>query len=193
MLRTSSISRRLATAVLAGAVFGSSGGLVAVLAPVVASAAVDSDGDGLNDDFEIANHLDPQNPDSDRDFLSDGDELHKYYTGPSNQDSDDDGVSDGDEVLRNHTDPNYNPTRDPDKDGLESPYEIDAGLDPQNPDSDRDGLNDGDEVDKYKTGPLNQDTDNDGISDGDEVLRYHTNPLAASPKPAAEQPPAPQP
>lgn len=78
MLRTSSISRRLATAVLAGAVFGSSGGLVAVLAPVVASAAVDSDGDGLNDDFEVANHLDPQNPDSDRDFLSDGDELHKY-------------------------------------------------------------------------------------------------------------------
>lgn len=114
-------------------------------------------------------------------------------TSTSNQDSDDDGVSDGDEVLRNHTDPNYNPTRDPDKDGLESPYEIDAGLDPQNPDSDRDGLNDGDEVDKYKTGPLNQDTDNDGISDGDEVLRYHTNPLAASPKPAAEQPPAPQP
>jgi hypothetical protein len=47
----------------------------------VASAAVDSDGDGLSDDCEIANHLDPQNPDSDRDGRDDGTEV-KNGTNP---------------------------------------------------------------------------------------------------------------
>jgi hypothetical protein len=116
------------------------------------------------------------------------DELHRYYTGPTNQDSDSDGVSDGDEVLRDHTDPNFNPGKDPDGDGLETPEELDNHLDPQNPDSDRDGLLDGEEMRTYQTGPLNQDSDNDDISDGDEVKRYHTNPLVANPLPAQTPP-----
>ena len=101
----SPLSRRLAGAAFAATLL--CGALVtgAVLVPATASAAVDSDGDGLTDDFEIPNHLDPQNPDSDRDGLNDGDELHRYYTGPLNQDSDDDDISDGDEVKRYHTNP----------------------------------------------------------------------------------------
>src|SRR5258707_1755692 len=105
-IRMSALTRRLAGAAFAASLI--SGALItgAVLVPATASAAVDSDGDGLTDEFELRGLTDPQNPDSDRDFLNDGDELHKYYTGPTNQDSDSDGVSDGDEVLRYHTDPN---------------------------------------------------------------------------------------
>jgi hypothetical protein len=166
-IRTPPLAHRVIGAAFAAALL--SGGIATsvVAMPAIASASVDSDGDGLTDDFELRGLTDPQNPDSDRDYLSDGDEFHKYYTGPTNQDSDDDGVSDGDEVLRYHTDPNYNPGQDPDSDGLETPEELDNHLDPQNPDSDRDGLLDGEEMRTYHTGPLNQDTDDDDISDGD--------------------------
>jgi hypothetical protein len=160
-----------ATTLLSGAMLTGT-----VLLPPTASAATDSDGDGLTDDFEARGLTDPQNPDSDRDGLNDGDELHRYYTGPTNQDSDSDGVSDGDEVLRDHTDPNFNPGKDPDGDGLETPEELDNHLDPQNPDSDRDGLLDGEEMRTYHTGPLNQDTDGDGLSDDDETKTYRTDP-----------------
>jgi hypothetical protein len=146
-----SLARRALGAFVAGTLLAGAIVSSVVLVPTTASAAQDSDGDGLADDFEIPNHLDPQNPDSDRDILTDGDELHKYYTGPLNQDSDDDGVSDGNEVVRDHTDPNYNPGQDPDKDGLETPEELDNHLDPQNPDSDRDILTDGEEMRTYHT------------------------------------------
>jgi hypothetical protein len=119
-----------------------------VLVPVIASAAVDSDGDGLTDDFELRGLTDPQNPDSDRDFLNDGDELHKYYTGPVNQDTDNDDISDGDEVKRYHTNPlvpNAKPVAPPATPPSQSPA-------PQAKDTDRDGRDDGTEV-KNKTNP----------------------------------------
>jgi Bacterial TSP3 repeat len=121
MAKNAYMSKRLAIAAMTGALLSGAAVAGTILLPATASAAIDSDGDGLSDDFELRGLTDPQNPDSDRDGLNDGDELHEYYTGPVNQDSDDDGVSDGDEVLRDHTDPNYNPTNDPDKDGLETP------------------------------------------------------------------------
>jgi hypothetical protein len=146
MSRNTRMSRQLAIAAVTAVLLSGTAVTGAILLPATASAAIDSDGDGLSDEFELRGLTDPQNPDSDRDGLNDGEELHKYYTGPVNQDSDSDGVSDGDEVLRDHTDPNYNPTNDPDKDGLETPEELDNNLDPQNPDSDRDGLTDGEEM-----------------------------------------------
>ena len=70
-----------------------------------ATAALDSDGDGLSDgdipaeglghEFcEAAANSDPLNPDTDGDGLSDGDEV-ALGTDPLNHDTDGDGVPDG--------------------------------------------------------------------------------------------------
>jgi len=119
----------------------------------------DSDGDMLSDEYENSMCSDPNNPDTDGDGLTDGEEVLKYKTDPCNPDSDGDGVSDGDEI-RNGTDPN-----DP-YDGRGAPK---AALpvqpppqDPSTMDSDGDGLSDADEA-RYGTDPNNADTDGDGL------------------------------
>jgi thrombospondin type 3 repeat protein len=160
---TDSLSKRLTIAAAAAVILTGCAG--PLLIPAVASAAVDSDGDGLSDDFEIANHLDPQNPDSDRDYLNDGDEVDRYKTGPLNQDTDNDDISDGDEVLRYHTNPLVANPKPP----AEQPPA------PQPKDTDGDGLSDSDEVNVYRTDPNRKDTDRDGRDDGTEV-KNGTNP-----------------
>ncbi|MGD8584272.1 MAG: hypothetical protein PVJ75_02880 [Chloroflexota bacterium] len=112
----------------------------------------DTDGDGLVNSREIELGTDPNNPDTDADTLSDGDEVLTWTTDPLNSDTDGDGLLDGDEVRR--------------------------GTDPLNADSDGDQLDDGDEV-RRGTDPLNPDTDGETLLDGDEVLLWSTNPLAA--------------
>ena len=114
----------------------------------------DKDNDGLGICLEKQIGTDPNNPDTDGDGLTDGEEYLTYKTDPLNPDTDGDGLTDGDEVMKYKTDP------------LKA-------------DTDGDGLNDGDEVMKYKTDPLKADTDGDGLNDGDEVLKYKTNPLKA--------------
>jgi len=114
----------------------------------------DRDRDGLTNDQEEQLGTDPDNPDTDGDGLSDGDEVNRYTTSPLKADSDGDGLNDGDEVLKYKTDPNK-------------------------VDTDGDALNDGDEVLKYKTDPLRADTDGDTLTDGDEVMKYKTDPLRA--------------
>ena len=114
----------------------------------------DKDMDGLGKCLEKQIGTDPNNPDTDGDGLTDGEEYLTYKTDPLNPDTDADGLTDGDEVMKYKTDP------------LKA-------------DTDGDGLNDGDEVMKYKTDPLKADTDGDGLNDGDEVLKYKTNPLKA--------------
>jgi hypothetical protein len=47
---------------------------------------------------EAEQGTDPNNPDSDNDGLSDGEEVIVYNTDPNNPDSDGDGLSDGEEV-----------------------------------------------------------------------------------------------
>ncbi|GEM_PF-5756804 len=59
---------------------------------------VDSDGDGLTDEQEIALGTDPFNPDTDNDGLTDGEEVNIYGTDPLNPDTDGDGFLDGEEV-----------------------------------------------------------------------------------------------
>jgi hypothetical protein len=68
----------------------------------------DTDGDWLLDDIEVEPHFeftDPLDPDTDKDGLTDGQEVIFDGTDPKNPDSDFDGVSDGQEVNVDRTDP----------------------------------------------------------------------------------------
>ena len=94
-------------------------------------AAADSDGDGLPDDFEIENDLDPLNDadaqrDPDGDGLSIGDEFRRGLD-PFDADTDDDGLDDGREVLVVGTD---GLRFDTDGDGLSDGLELELGTDP---------------------------------------------------------------
>ncbi len=60
----------------------------------------DDDGDGLTNAEERALGTLPDNPDTDRDGLSDGDEVNTHGTDPKKADSDNDGLSDGYEVAQ---------------------------------------------------------------------------------------------
>ena len=149
----------------------------------------DTDGDGLDDDFEINLGTDVNNTDSDGDGLWDGDELYpetlqldlfdnieNYVTNPLSNDTDGDGLSDLSEL-----------------DGtVHEGNGVTYRTDPSDADSDDDGLPDGEE---FKTFPLSleiyngenwtvrdfgttlftlpkkYDTDGDGLSDGLELGR----------------------
>ena len=104
---------------------------------------LDSDGDGLNNAQEQNARTNINDPDSDRDGLTDGDEVNTYSTSPLHPDSDGDELTDGEEVSR--------------------------GTDPKTPDTDGDGLSDQEEHPESMTSPLLYDTDGDGMSDGYEV------------------------
>ncbi|MBX7116012.1 MAG: tandem-95 repeat protein [Myxococcaceae bacterium] len=110
---------------------------------------VDTDGDGIPDGVEDANHngaVDPAetnaaNADTDGDGLDDGFEgSSENPTDPTLADTDSDGLKDGDE------DANHNGKVDP------------GETDPNNPDSDGGGSLDGDEV-RQGTNPVRSDDD----------------------------------
>ncbi len=134
----------------------------------------DPDRDGLTTDFENSIGTDPNDPDSDDDGLTDGEEVLQTETDPLDPDSDDDGLLDGREVDDTLTDP-LDP--DSDDDRLNDGDEVDLhGTDPLNPDTDGDNLRDNVELqgtdplaDYGPTNPLLPDTDGDGLNDGDEA------------------------
>ncbi len=137
----------------------------------------DDDEDEVNNGTERMMGLDPNNPDTDADGLTDGKELKVYKTNPLQSDTDGDGIKDGEEVWRYQTDPLR---ADTDGDGLNDGDEIFTyNTDPLKADTDKDGLTDGEEILTYKTDPLNADSDHDGVGDADEVFTYKTNPLNA--------------
>ena len=125
----------------------------------------DSDGDGLSDQYELEIGTDPNNPDTDDDRLSDGEEVLRRNTDPLNPDTDNDQLTDGAEVLDHNTDPLK---ADTDDDQLRDGDEITLGTDPRNPDTDNDGLLDGVETPPCPD-PLNPDSDDDGIIDGRDL------------------------
>ncbi len=147
-------------------------------ASTVASAARDTDHDGLSDSAEVRRyHTDPLERDTDSDRLNDGAEVKRYHTNPRKLDTDGDGLQDGDEVKRYHTNPRI---RDTDGDGLRDGDEITQyKTDPRKVDTDGDGFRDSDEINQYKTNPRKADTDGDGFRDSDEINQYKTNPRKA--------------
>ena len=96
---------------------------------------LDSDGDGLTDDEEAEYGTDPYDPDTDKDGLSDGEEVKQYRTDPLNPDTDWDGLKDGyDEVSKYRTNPLL---RDTDNGGVADGHEvIEDGTDPLDPSDD---------------------------------------------------------
>ena len=114
--------------------------------------ATDTDGDGLSDVLENTQYgTDPQDPDTDKDGMSDGWEvdhgLNPLDNGESEDLLQDPGDADTDDAnIANETDswpdPSQGPNGDPDRDGLTNKIEEELGTDPQRSDTDNDGLND---------------------------------------------------
>jgi hypothetical protein len=65
------------------------------VAPVVVGGDIDSDGDGLLDKEEPTYGTDPYDPDTDKDGLTDGQEVKEFKTNPMDPDCDLDGLKDG--------------------------------------------------------------------------------------------------
>jgi probable HAF family extracellular repeat protein len=131
---------------------------------------IDTDGDGLGDDWETYNFGD-LGQDGYADWDGDGlSNIQEYLvrTSPVHRDSDNDGINDADEVNTHHTNPL---SRDSDGDGMDDAWEVARSLNPlQNDselDSDGDGLTNRDEF-TAGSDPLNSDTDGDGVADGQD-------------------------
>jgi hypothetical protein len=109
----------------------------------------DTDGDGLSDGREVDLGTNPLKPDTDGDGIKDGDEVEKGTDpldrrDPKRLDSDKDGLTNYEELFIYGTDPNK---KDTDGDGLTDYEEVKIyGTDPLRKDTDRDGISDGDEV-----------------------------------------------
>ena len=144
----------------------------------------DTDGDLLDDDKEVLVHLtDPTKSDTDGDLLPDAEEVSKG-TDPKNDqdpifiDTDKDNLTNFDEIYVHFTDPKK---ADTDGDGINDDVEITNGGDPLDAesDTDRDGLKDRVEtrtgifVSATNTGTdpydMDKDTDNDGLLDNVET------------------------
>lgn len=110
--------------------------------------------------LEIEDSTDPNNPDTDADGLTDGQEVLTTLTDPLNADSDGDQLFDGIEINTTKTNP------------------LAA-------DSDADGLDDYVEVATHRTNPLLADTDGDGFDDKLEVDKG-TDPLSPGSLPVVQ-------
>ena len=111
------------------------------LIQVLVLVSGDMDGDGIPDDLELANGLDPSNPvdaflDPDGDGLTNFEELVQFGTRPDSADSDGDGLTDDEELEPGEDGFVTNPLlADTDGDGVPDGTEGNAGTDPTDPNS----------------------------------------------------------
>lgn len=106
-------------------------GAAVPVAPQLAGGSIDSDGDGLLDKEEPTYGTDPYDPDTDKDGLTDGQEVKEFKTNPLDPDSDMDSLKDGAEVLTYKTNPL---DRDTDHGGVADGHEvIEDNTNPLNP------------------------------------------------------------
>ncbi|TET28626.1 MAG: hypothetical protein E3J70_09105 [Candidatus Heimdallarchaeota archaeon] len=90
----------------------------------------DEDDDGLVNLDEYYAGTDIYNPDTDSDYLTDGDEVHNHTTNPLNADTDFDTLTDWEELMKFGTNPFM---ADSDGDGFSDRSEIESGTDPNDP------------------------------------------------------------
>ena len=101
--------------------------------------SADADEDGIPDDLELANGLDPNNAvdaleDFDIDGLTNREELLDFGTGIRNSDTDGDGILDGEEVVLGDDGFVTNPLlADTDGDQITDALEVQIGTDPTDP------------------------------------------------------------
>ncbi|HEX7027674.1 MAG TPA: Ig-like domain-containing protein, partial [Gammaproteobacteria bacterium] len=113
---------------------------VTAIVRVIVSGGGDIDGDGLPDDFEMQNGLNPNDPvdaaeDQDGDGLSALEEFN-LGTDVNSADSDTDGIDDGEEIIAGEDGFVTNPLlRDSDGDGVADGLELDLTTDPTDPNS----------------------------------------------------------
>ena len=146
----------------------------------------DDDNDGLSDEYEKSNGLNPFLDDADEDADLDGlsnQQEHDLGTSPTHADTDNDGMSDSFEIDY-LLDPlsAADAASDFDGDGLTNLEEYTAGTLPNNADSDGDTLPDNWEM-TYGLDPLDSsdstvDSDEDGLSNLEEY-QYSTSPISS--------------
>lgn len=101
---------------------------MAVFGDLARDGTGDEDSDGLTDKGEFDAHTDPNGPDTDGDGLNDGPEVATHNTDPLNADTDGDLRTDGEEV---NGDPTSNPlVEDTDGDSFRDGFEVTEGSDP---------------------------------------------------------------
>ena len=115
----------------------------------------DTDKDGIPDQLEEKFGTNKKKKDTDKDRLTDYQEVLLVGTNPLIKDTNKNGVSDYED--------------DADGDKLSNGKEIKIGSNPLISDTDSDKLNDYEEVKKYKTSPVKNDTDGDKAEDGWEI------------------------
>ncbi|TXH71153.1 MAG: hypothetical protein E6Q83_02810 [Thiothrix sp.] len=144
----------------------------------ITTNADDSDKDGVPNELEKKLGLDPYMADSDKDGVSDKDELGDKPT-EAPLDTDDDGIinaldtdddGDGDLTANEAVDPNkdgsVSDARDSDQDGIPDYLDKDSGW--ATLDDDQDGISNGEEK-EAGTNPSLTDSDGDGVPDSIEL------------------------
>ncbi|GIK36978.1 MAG: hypothetical protein BroJett011_08110 [Chloroflexota bacterium] len=168
------------------------GGIDAFIAKIYAQDQLpqdpDADDDGMPDQWEADNGLDPQindaNGDLDHDGLANLEEYQKG-TNPNDADTDNDGMSDGWEDGNGFNPKANDANGDLDSDGLTNLEEYQNGTNPNAGDSDNDSMPDGWEVDNNLNPLVNDasgDPDKDGLTNVEEY-QDGTNPHIAQQKP----------